>query len=433
MSGIIIKVENLTKKYIIKHNGQNKERYTALRDVLTNEAVKIIQRILSLFRKEKKLNGITKESFLALSDVNFELKTGEILGVVGKNGAGKSTLLKILSRITQPTEGRIEINGRVSSLLEVGTGFHPELTGRENIYLNGAILGMSRNEISDKFNEIVEFAEIEKFIDTPVKRYSSGMYVRLAFSVAAHLDPDILIVDEVLAVGDSAFQKKCLGKMESVVKKDRTVIFVSHNLQAVSQLCTRAILLQDGKLIYDSTPDDVIEKYLKYSEIKLGDNNQIDDLINNLPPDNTFKLNSVQLFQENQMVTNIVQNGKSLSISISYEVLKRATGLRVFFDLCDSEGLLLFRSFNDEKNNGIPTAEPGVYSSTATIPANILGPIQYQIRIHAAIHNVRSCLPLTGLLLPIEVTQTGDYNMSYLDDTFRGKLGFSLSWLNKRV
>src|SRR5207244_3345082 len=202
------------------------------------------------------------EDFWALKDVSFEVRQGEVIGIIGRNGAGKSTLLKILSRITDPTEGRVTINGRVASLLEVGTGFHPELTGRENIYLNGAILGMTRAEIGRKFDEIVAFAEVEKFLDTPVKRYSSGMYVRLAFAVAAHLEPEILVVDEVLAVGDAEFQKKCLGKMSTVASGGRTVLFVSHNLTAIESLCHSCIALQRGRIFTRGSPTDVLDKYL---------------------------------------------------------------------------------------------------------------------------------------------------------------------------
>jgi len=230
MSDSIITVENLSKKYIISHKKQ--EHYTAMRDVLVNGVKGFGKKLLG---KGNKSN--TKEDFWALKDINFEIKQGDRVGIIGRNGAGKSTLLKILSRITEPTTGKIHLRGRVASLLEVGTGFHPELTGRENIFLNGAIMGMSKWEIKKKFDEIVEFAEVEKFLDTPVKRYSSGMYVRLAFAVAAHLEPEILIVDEVLAVGDAQFQKKCLGKMEDVGKEGRTVLFVSHNMGAVNQLC----------------------------------------------------------------------------------------------------------------------------------------------------------------------------------------------------
>jgi lipopolysaccharide transport system ATP-binding protein len=239
----IISVRGLSKKFILNHEG--KEQYTALRDVITSKA-------LNLFKSETgNVKAKGKEEFWALKDVDFDIKPGDRVGIIGRNGAGKSTLLKVLSRITEPTHGRITVRGRISSLLEVGTGFHPELTGRENIFLNGAILGMSNNEIRRKFDQIVEFAEVEQFLDTPVKRYSSGMYVRLAFAVAAHLEPEVLVVDEVLAVGDAQFQKKCLGKMEEVSKNEgRTVLFVSHNMIAIQQLCNDIIVLNKGNLIF---------------------------------------------------------------------------------------------------------------------------------------------------------------------------------------
>ena len=252
MAEPIITVEHLSKRYLLRH--QQAERYTALRDVLTNRA-------RSLFRGGRQ--ATSTEEFLALDDVSFSVQPGDRVGIIGRNGAGKSTLLKILSRITEPSKGRITIDGRVASLLEVGTGFHPELTGRENIYLNGAILGMNKAEIRAKFDEIVAFAEVERFLDTPVKRYSSGMYVRLAFAVAAHLEPEILIVDEVLAVGDAAFQRKCLGKMESVAGEGRTVLFVSHQMDAVQRLCNKGLLLHKGRLITDGPMDEVVKHYLQ--------------------------------------------------------------------------------------------------------------------------------------------------------------------------
>lgn len=261
MAETVIKVENLSKSFLIGH--QKQERYTALRDVLTNTTRGFVKNASSLIRGKQLMGNDEVEEFFALKDINFEIKQGDRVGIIGRNGAGKSTLLKILSRITEPTSGRITLNGKVASLLEVGTGFHPELTGRENIFLNGAILGMSRNDIKRKFDEIVEFAEVERFLDTPVKRYSSGMYVRLAFAVAANLEPDILIVDEVLAVGDAQFQKKCLGKMEDVSNNEgRTVLFVSHNMGVISHLCNRGILLQSGQVTYQGSPKNAIEKYL---------------------------------------------------------------------------------------------------------------------------------------------------------------------------
>src|SRR5262249_30979034 len=234
MSNTIISVENLSKQYLLGHQFVERERYTALRDVIGREVNNFARKMIDFVSGKQIIEGDDVEEFWALQDISFNVKEGEVLGIIGRNGAGKSTLLKILSRITEPTRGRVVLSGRVSSLLEVGTGFHPELTGRENIYLNGAILGMTRWEIARKFDEIVSFAEVEKFLDTPAKRYSSGMYVRLAFAVAAHLEPEILIVDEVLAVGDVEFQKKCLGKMDEVSRSEgRTVLFVSHNMTAV--------------------------------------------------------------------------------------------------------------------------------------------------------------------------------------------------------
>ncbi len=261
MSQAIIQVERLGKEYILNHKGA--ESYTALRDIISSG-------VKSLFTKRRPQTNDTIELFRALQDVSFEINAGDRVGIIGRNGAGKSTLLKILSRITEPTQGRITITGRVASLLEVGTGFHPELSGRENIFLNGSILGMNRSEIQAKFDEIVAFSEVEKFLDTPVKRYSSGMYVRLAFAVAAHLEPEILIVDEVLAVGDAAFQKKCLGKMKDVAGQGRTILFVSHNMEAVQKLCTKGILLHQGKLIDQGPIDQVTQKYMEGGDTALA-------------------------------------------------------------------------------------------------------------------------------------------------------------------
>jgi lipopolysaccharide transport system ATP-binding protein len=272
MSDSVIRVENLGKKYIIGH--QKRENYTALRDVIANSAKSLGRQFLKPFGKT--ITDPALEEFWALKDVSCEIKKGARVGIIGRNGAGKSTFLKILSRITEPTTGRIAIKGRVASLLEVGTGFHPELTGRENIYLNGAILGMSRVEIKNKFDEIVAFAEVAKFLDTPVKHYSSGMYVRLAFAVAAHLEPEILVVDEVLAVGDVAFQKKCLGKMEDVAKEGRTVLFVSHQLAAIENLCSEVIVLTSGKISFNGSTKAGINYYLKNLDAQVKEINLVD-------------------------------------------------------------------------------------------------------------------------------------------------------------
>ena len=263
ISDIVIAAEHLSKSYLVGHQSARAERYTALRDVIAREAHNFVRKAVDFVRGRPILEGDEIAEFWALRDVSFEVKRGEVLGIVGKNGAGKSTLLKILSRITEPTRGRAIIRGRTASLLEVGTGFHPELTGRENIFLNGAILGMKRAEIKSKFDEIVAFAEVERFLDTPVKRYSSGMYVRLAFAVAAHLQPEILIVDEVLAVGDAEFQKKCLGKMGELAHSGRTVLFITHNLAAMKSLTTRGIILDAGSVAFSGTNDQVIQLYAK--------------------------------------------------------------------------------------------------------------------------------------------------------------------------
>ena len=302
----IISVRNIGKKYKLGATlgGRN---YKTLRDVLTQAAFNPFRKLSAAFRKEPSTSGshsppnnlitqshnnpITQspnnsvtnspnnpKEFWALKDISFDVQQGEVVGIIGANGAGKSTLLKILSEITEPTEGEIRIRGRVASLLEVGTGFHPELSGRENVYMNGAILGMTKAEIDAKFDEIVAFAEVEKFIDTPVKRYSSGMYVRLAFAVAAHLEPEILLVDEVLAVGDAAFQKKCLGKMGDAAKGGRTVLFVSHNMRAIQRLCPRSLLVDHGQLVLDGNTQQVIERYLSAREESKTENNSLDSL-----------------------------------------------------------------------------------------------------------------------------------------------------------
>jgi lipopolysaccharide transport system ATP-binding protein len=321
-SDVVIRVEGLGKKYALHH--EKSERYTALRDVVARQA-KAAGRLLNPFtlagqlRKAQRQAALerasSEEEFWALKDVSFEIRRGERVGIIGRNGAGKSTLLKILSRITEPTTGRVEIRGRVASLLEVGTGFHPELTGRENIYLNGAILGMTRREIRSKFDEIVDFAEVEKFLDTPVKRYSSGMYVRLAFAIAAHLDPEILIVDEVLAVGDAEFQKKCLGKMQSVSKGGRTVLFVSHNITTVQQLCTSGLMIDAGKVANAGGVEDVLADYMqsldKLSSINIASREDREG-------DKRLTIESVTLHDENERLIERATCGNALRLRIHY-------------------------------------------------------------------------------------------------------------------
>lgn len=427
----VIKVENLSKKYILSHAGR--ESYSALRDVMAERFKAVGRKVLHPFSAIRStVSAPSSEDFWALKDVSFEINQGDRVGIIGRNGAGKSTLLKILSRIVEPTAGKVRIGGRVASLLEVGTGFHPELTGRENIFLNGAILGMGRAEIQRKFDEIVAFAEVERFLDTPVKRYSSGMYVRLAFAVAAHLEPEILIVDEVLAVGDAQFQKKCLGKMEDVsAKEGRTVLFVSHNMQAIRQLCNRAILLSAGCKVNDGVPARVIEDYLQGVQNATA-GMSIDDIIESLPPDPAFRLEKIELRQNAKPVGDLVESGKPLEVEIGYQVLEPTKGLRVYFDLCDDQDTLIFRTFHDEDSDGIPTVEAGRYVSRGTIPANLLGPLRYELRVRTGIFNVRGCLPPSGVCIPIHVEMTGRYNRAYLGDTFRGRLGLAIDWVTER-
>jgi len=307
---VVIKAEHVGKKYVIRH--EQSDRYKTFSGAIGNLAKKASN-------PSQLLRSPSKEDFWALNDISFEIKQGERVGIIGRNGAGKSTLLKVLSRIVSPTTGRIEIFGRVASLLEVGTGFHPELSGRENIFLNGSILGMSKTEIQKKFDEIVAFAEVEKFLDTPVKRYSSGMYVRLAFAVAAHLEPEILIVDEVLAVGDAAFQRKCLGKMNDVASEGRTVLFVSHNMEAVQKLCNKGILLQKGNLIMDGPMNSVVEKYL---EVHASHNSSFEIELPKNVADVSAYAYKLHIEDENANAISEIPLGKPWQVRVFFKVNK---------------------------------------------------------------------------------------------------------------
>lgn len=348
-SDVVIRVEGLGKKYALHH--EKTERYTALRDVVASK-VKASGRLLNPYtiagqlgkaqRNTTQDRAKSEEEFWALKDVSFEIRRGERVGIIGRNGAGKSTLLKILSRITEPTTGRVEIRGRVASLLEVGTGFHPELTGRENIFLNGAILGMTRREIRSKFDEIVDFAEVEKFLDTPVKRYSSGMYVRLAFAVAAHLEPEILVVDEVLAVGDVSFQKKCLGKMEEVSSKDqRTVIFVSHNLSAISTLCSKGLYLDNGHAPLPITSTDAaIQEYLGTAKSSSYSRD------NYLEKDAKAWIEKAEVMDDKGFCAGSLRVGSPFSIKIEYKCSQHIHSLGLGAGISTSGGARL-TSFNN--------------------------------------------------------------------------------------
>jgi len=410
-----IKVENLSKEYVV---GGARKGSRTVREAVAEGLKSPFRRLIG--------EPPAGERFFALRDVSFEVAPGEAVGIIGRNGAGKSTLLKILSRITEPTAGRAELSGRISSLLEVGTGFHPELTGRENVFLNGALLGMSKAAIRRNFDDIVAFSEVEKFIDTPVKRYSSGMYVRLAFAVAANLDPEILVLDEVLAVGDAQFQKKCLGKMEEVRKKGRTILFVSHNMQSVRFTCGRVIWVDGGTVAHDGDAADTIGRYLRSGDPSAGAD--LGEVIRTLPPDPAFRLEGVSLTQEGRPVRQAVESAKPVEIEIRYRVLQGTTGLRVFIDLCDDQDTLLVQSFHDERSDRISTMEPGFYVSRAVIPANLLGPAFYEIRVRAGIFNLRSCLPPRAVRLPVKVENTGRASRAYFNDTFRAKLTAEIDW-----
>jgi len=413
----VIRVENLGKCYRIQH--EQSRQYTTVRDELS-----------AVFHNLGRSRAtVSEETFWALQEVGFEVREGERVGIIGRNGAGKSTLLKLLSRITEPSSGMVSIRGRVASLLEVGTGFHPELSGRENIYLNGAILGMSRRQVQQRFDEIVDFAEVERFLDTPIKRYSSGMYTRLAFAVAAHLDSDILIVDEVLAVGDLAFQKKCLSKMKGVTETGRTVLFVSHNMQAVKRLCDRALVLSDGRIVADHTVDNAIKSYLDMA-MSEGGGAGIAEQIAGLPFDPAVQFEAVSVSQDGRS-TEEPETDKTLDIRVDFKVKERVRGLRIYFDLCDADGAVLLRSFHDEYADSRSVFDVGSYSATGHIPAGLLGPVDYRLVIRATIFNIRSCTG-DGVSAPLRPIQTASHNAAYANDTFRAKLVVGGNWMVKR-
>ena len=379
MSKPIIEVAGLSKKYRIFHQGG----YLALRDSLA----KYLKNPLGLFG-HKKLSFSSKEVFWALNDISFKVNKGEVVGLIGRNGAGKTTLLKILSRITYPNAGQVRLRGRVGSLLEVGTGFHGELTGRENIYFNGSILGMKKKEIDKKLDEIVAFSGVEKFIDTPVKHFSSGMQVRLAFSVAAHLEPEILLVDEVLAVGDAEFQKKCLGKMKDVSGSGRTILFVSHNMNAVRTLCSRTIMLEKGRLAMDSGTDAVVSRYLDQN-LATGSSISGADLEAKLEGvikrgDPSIMLKQVELVDENDTPCSTFDSDRAFKIRVKYECLKAVNGLRVVLFIVDEENrdLLTTVNLDNQVELDFYKKEPGEYSSVCYIPANLFGERRFFVSVH---------------------------------------------------
>ena len=397
MSKPVIKVEQISKKFIISH--ESNERYTSLRDVIARKAGNMIG------RRKKEADLAKREVFNALDDVSFDVQAGDRVGIIGRNGAGKSTLLKVLSRITEPSAGRISIRGRVASLLEVGTGFHPELTGRENVFLNGAILGMSRQEIRRKFDEIVDFAEIEKFLDTPVKRYSSGMYVRLAFAVAAHLEPEILIVDEVLAVGDAQFQKKCLGKMEDVSKNDgRTVLFVSHNMGVIAQLCPKAILMKNGKLVqYDATRE-VIDNYIL--NIQADSNVYQYDMKS---PGKRIYFNRIETLNKDYKNAENFQFDEHVYISAELIIEEFDRSARISFTLQNNNAEYL-STFVEELS--VFYKEDRKCRILVKLPSNLIAPNTYALRLavfgpNGVVHD------LVEMVCPFRVLETGSKMAQY--------------------
>ena len=376
MSDVALSVLNLSKSFRIAHQ-RGLRGYQTLHDELSTLPGRLIDRLRQRRRS-------TSETFWALRNVSFDVKRGEVLGIIGSNGAGKSTLLKILNRITEPSIGGVDIYGRVGALLEVGTGFHPELTGRENIFLNGAILGMTRAEIKRKFDEIVAFAEVERFLDTPVKRYSSGMYVRLAYAVAAHLDPEILLIDEALAVGDAEFQKKCLAKMEDVAANEgRTVIFVSHNMDAVYHLCSRCILLKQGEIAKTGNATDVVAEYLG------GEQEQAPEI--NLPSiESDASFGFVGLYGPKGQPTTSFSASEPVLLKCSFDVQREIEGLQLSFSVFNFKGDRIFYSPVSMANPPISVEKPGAHHLAAVIPARLLLPGRYSITL--ALHTPKTKL-----------------------------------------
>lgn len=392
MSDVAIRVKNLSKRYRI---GLKEE----IQDTFVGAMTAWLKSPLANFRRLRKLSSFSENGhdpddiIWALKDVSFEVKRGEVVGIIGRNGAGKSTLLKILSRITEPTNGRVELNGRVSSLLEVGTGFHPELTGRENVYLNGTVLGMSKVEVDRKFDEMVAFSGVEKFIDTPVKRYSSGMKVRLAFSVAAHLEPEILLVDEVLAVGDIGFQKKCLGKMEDVAEGGRTVLFVSHNMGMITTLCEKAILLREGRIDFISSAQQAVRRYLAHfsADVSLKREWNFEEASGG----ENIKVKSVTISDIHDVQKPYFSTTEPIFVTIEYWVLSDDVPVNVDFWLFDEQGNWICGSGNYKETMKKAIKKRGTYSSKCTITANLLNSGKHTITIHglANISDIEVTIP----------------------------------------
>lgn len=383
MSDVVITAEGLSKRYRIGRRAE-RERYVALRDVVTHGARNLARRSADMLRGRPIVEGDLIEDFWALRDVGFEVRRGEVIGIIGRNGAGKSTLLKILSRITEPTEGRARLKGRVASLLEVGTGFHPELTGRENIYLNGAVLGMTRADINRRFDEIVAFADVGEYLDTPVKRYSSGMHVRLAFAVAAHLEPEILVIDEVLAVGDAEFQKKCIGRMDAAARDGRTVLLVSHEMRRVASLCSRGILLQAGRVVCDDSMDRVIDTYLaRRASTASADLRLRPDMSGS----GEARFRSVSLYRNGGPATTFAP-GDTMVQRIEIAVERPVRGAIVSSAVSTADGVLVYECTNTEGGFSW-NAERGTITFSVRIDRLNLCPGMYAIDLLMADRNMR--------------------------------------------
>jgi lipopolysaccharide transport system ATP-binding protein len=384
MSKLAIKVNNISKLYRLGMKEQASENLGAALAKFIRSPVKNYRKYRSLYRFDDVIGDSGQDDYestdvlRALRGVSFEVNQGEVVGIIGTNGAGKSTLLKVLSRITPPTQGTVEIHGRVSSLLEVGTGFHPELSGRENVYLNGTILGMRKREIDRKFDEIVEFSGVEKFLDTPVKRYSSGMRIRLAFAVSAHLEPEILIIDEVLAVGDAEFQKKCLNKMQDVGNEGRTVLFVSHNMAAITRLCPRVILLDEGRLKKDGAAEEIVSAYLHAGRETTAVREWTD--LSRAPGDDVVRLCAVRIRGEEGEVASVHDVRKSVGLEIEFEVLEAGHHLMPYFSLMDEQGVIVFSSIDQDVEWRGQERPEGRFICTAWIPGNLLTEGTYYVR-----------------------------------------------------
>jgi lipopolysaccharide transport system ATP-binding protein len=413
MSDISIKVEGLSKRYRI---GQ-REPYRTLRDAITNAFTAPVRWVK---KSQSAIRNPQSDTIWALKDVSFEVKHGEVIGVIGRNGAGKSTLLKILSRITEPTEGYADVYGRVGSLLEVGTGFHQELTGRENIYLSGAILGMKKTEIEGKFDEMVAFAEVEKFIDTPVKHYSSGMHLRLAFAVAAHLEPEILLVDEVLAVGDASFQRKCLGKMGAVAREGRTVLFVSHNMGAITRLCERSLCLDEGRITIDGLSNQVVNHYQSRHIRPCAEWKRADSV----GKGDGFAFLRVMLSNGDGQPTSLFDGDEPVYMEIRYIVRRLLSGCQIATRISTSEGLVVFTT-TDADNSGVSASpkEPGCYRTCFTIQAGFLAPGKYHLSVGAH-------LPYRNVYEVIEQAVVFDISPSKSLVSLDGRLGVVTPLIN---